>query len=257
TTLWCLRQVRERHWADEQRPTGSFLREYLRVLANKPFRLLLISYTVGAFGAALPATLILYYVEHVLGASLSAANGFLILYFLIGFLCLPGWVWLAGKMGKKEAWLTAMAINTGAFAGVYFLGAGDLFWYGVLVALSATGYGATLAIPSSMQADVIDFDEYLHGTRKEGQFIGLWAVAKKLAAALGAGIALVILGMTGYAANAEQSETTIEALRILYAGVPCLCNFLAIAIAWRYPISEASFHEMRAAIDARATPPEL
>ena len=55
---------------------------------------------------------------------------------------------------------------------------------------------------------------------------------KKLSAALGAGIALPILAYAGYVPNAEQSESTVFALRFLYAGVPCICNFIAIIIAW-------------------------
>ena len=78
-----------------------------------------------------------------------------------------------------------MAINTGAFAGVFFLGPGDAAIYGILVFLSGIGFGATLAIPSAIQADVIDYDELLTGERREGQYIGLWSISKKFAAAMG------------------------------------------------------------------------
>ena len=175
---------------------------------------------------------------------------------IVGFLFLPAWVWIAGKVGKKEAWLAAMLVNTGAFAGVFLLGPGDFYWYGILVACSALGYGATLALPSSMQADVIDLDELEHGTRKEGQFTGLWSIAKKLSAALGAGIALKVLGSTGYRPDAVQNSETIFALRAMYAGVPCLCNFAAILIAFRYPITEELHRDIRRQIDLRAAAAE-
>ena len=71
-----------------------------------------------------------------------------------------------------------MAINTGAFVGVFFLGPGDAAIYGILVFLSGIGFGATLAIPSAIQADVIDYDELLTGERREGQYIGLWSISK-------------------------------------------------------------------------------
>jgi glycoside/pentoside/hexuronide:cation symporter, GPH family len=78
-----------------------------------------------------PATLIFYYVEYVLGAR---ADLFLALYFVVGIVCLPGWIVLARRFEKKQAWLAAMAINTGAFLGVFFLGEGQTVAYGVLVA---------------------------------------------------------------------------------------------------------------------------
>jgi GPH family glycoside/pentoside/hexuronide:cation symporter len=52
---------------------------------------------------------------------------------------------------------------------------------------------------------VIDYDELISGLRREGMFIGIWSIAKKLAAALGVGISLYVLGYMGYEPNVEQS----------------------------------------------------
>ena len=239
--VWiCLMNVRERDWALEKRMQVSIGQGLKQIIKNRPFVILLTAYTVSAFGAALPATLILFYVEDYLGSNYGSA--FLMLYFLIGFLCLPLWVRAAKRVGKKEAWITAMLLNSVAFMAVFFLKKGDLTSYTLLVALSAIGYGATLAIPSSMQADVIDYDESLHGSRREGQFIGLWSIAKKLSAALGVGIALIVLDFVGYQEGAaSQSQEALLGLRFLYSALPCLCNFAAVIIAWKYPIDEAMF----------------
>jgi GPH family glycoside/pentoside/hexuronide:cation symporter len=130
-----------------------------------------------------------------------------------------------------------MALNTFAFSGVYFLGAGDEWQYGILVVFSGLGFGATLALPSAIQADVIDYDEYLTGQRQEGWYIGVWSVAKKLTAAVGAGAGLTILGAVGYQPGAEHPPEVIHALKSLYALVPSLCNAAAFAIALAFPIS--------------------
>ena len=216
---------------------------------NRPFIILLISYIVAAFGSNLPATLILYYVEYVLQSK--QADLFLLIYFVTGVLFLPGWIYMARKLEKKVTWLAAMAINTGAFTGVFFLGPGDVHIYGVLVFLSGIGFGATLAIPSAMQADVIDYDELLSGQRREGQYIGIWSIAKKLAAALGVGVALSVLGAVGYTPNVEQSEQVQFTLRVLYALVPSLCNIAAFVIALAYPVSRRIHKDILAAIGER------
>ena len=130
-----------------------------------------------------------------------------------------------------------MAVNTGAFTGVIFLGPGDEGWYGILVFLSGVGLGATIALPSAMQADVIDYDELLTGDRREGQYIGLWSIAKKMAAAVGVGVGLSTLGLAGYVPNAPQPEEVRLTLRVLYALVPSVCNLAALAIALSYPIT--------------------
>jgi len=220
---------------------------FLAVFQNRPFLILITAYTISAFGSNLPATLILYYVEYVLKAP--NAEGFLLIYFLTGILFLPLWIMISRKMGKKRAWIISMGINTGSFLGVFFLGPGDAFVYGVLVFLSGTGFGAGLVLPSSIQADVIDYDQLLTGQRREGRYIGLWSIAKKLSAALGIGIGLLLLGNTGYSPNMDQSESTVMALRVLYALVPCLCNILAIVIICFYPITEKRHARIRREIE--------
>ena len=243
---WCVRRIKERQWEEAQRPKDGLVASVKGVFRNRPFRILLSAYVIGAFGAELPATLLLFYVPYVLKSTHS--EEYLGLYLLVGLVFLPMWIKLSGKFGKKQAWLGGMFINTAAFAGVFFLGAGDEKLYAILVVMSAIGYGATLAIPSSMQADVVDYDEMLTGERKEGQFIGFWLVAKKLVRALGAGLGLAALDMAGYVPNGEQPESALFALRLFYAGVPCLCNFLSIIVAWRYPIDQKLYDEVRARI---------
>jgi GPH family glycoside/pentoside/hexuronide:cation symporter len=110
--------------------------------------------------------------------------------------------------------------------------------YGILVALSGVGFGATLALPSAIQADVIDYDEYLTGRRQEGWYIGVWSVVKKLTAAVGVGVSLAILGRMGYVAGTAQPPEVVQTLKILYALVPCLCNAVAFVVALSFPISE-------------------
>lgn len=219
------------------------------MLANRPFMILLVSYTVSAFGNNLPATLILYYVEYVLQSQ--HADLFLLLYFVFGILFLPAWLRISHTIGKKRSWILSMCVNTGAFIGVFFLGPGDGHIYGILVCLSGIGFGATLALPSAMQADVIDYDELISGKRREGQYVGLWSVSKKLAAALGVGIALAVLGVLGYEPGVEQSPHVLLSLRVLYALVPSLCNLAALLIAIIYPISAARHEDIKRAIAER------
>jgi GPH family glycoside/pentoside/hexuronide:cation symporter len=215
---------------------------------NRPFMILLTAFTISALGSNLPAALILYYVQYVLEAS--HADFFLMAYFVTGIVFLPLWIRIAASIGKKTAWLLSMAINTAAFLGVYFLNAGDEWIYGILVVASGIGFGATLALPSSLQADVIDYDEMVSGRRREGQYMGMWSVAKKLSAAVGVGTGLTVLGLVGYVPNVEQSETVKWVIRSFYALIPSICNLAAIAIALFYPLSGEIHRKIIDAIDA-------
>jgi GPH family glycoside/pentoside/hexuronide:cation symporter len=249
TALWCVLSIKEK--AAEAKASrfglGSGIRQ---VMHNKPFIILLAAYTISAIGNNLPATLILFYVQYVLQSDL--ADLFLMVYFVTGIIFLPAWIWISRRTGKKAAWLASMAVNSGAFLGVFFLGPGDEVIYGILVFLSGIGFGATLAIPSAIQADVIDYDELLTGERREGQYIGWWSISKKMAAAVGIGAGLSLLGMAGYVPNAEQSENVRLMLRSLYALVPSLLNLAGLAIAFFYPISDKIHADIRKAIQDKA-----
>ncbi len=245
TCLWCVKILKENKIAPGKKHISIFT-GIKYTFKNRPFLILLAAYTVSAIGNNLPATLILYYVQYVLNSP--SADLFLLLYFVTGIAFLPLWIKIAGRFGKKNAWLSAMAINTGAFTGVFFLGAGDTLMYGILVFLSGTGFGATLALPSSMQADVIDYDEMMTGERREGQYVGIWSFAKKAAAAFGVGIGLTILGISGYEPNTAQNQSVMFTLRVLYALVPCICNAAGFMIALFYPITGSKFKEIRDSI---------
>jgi glycoside/pentoside/hexuronide:cation symporter, GPH family len=221
------------------------------IWTNKPFRVLTLAYAVAAFGTNLPATLILYYVEYVLHDT--QAELYLLLYFLTGMLCLPLWVRIARIWGKKEAWMAAMAVNAGAFMGVFFLGPGQTSSFAILVAASGIGFGAGMTLPASMQADVIDYDELLSGQRREGAFIGLWSIIKKSASALGLGLALPLLAMAGYVPGREQPEAVLLLLRFMYAGLPSLCAVAAILIFFAYPLGAKEHAGIRQRLNDRRT----
>ena len=245
TAWWCVLAIQERapHVSQSHLSLMSGFRQIVR---NRPFMVLLLAYTISAIGNNLPATLILFYVQYVLRSEL--ADFFLLLYFATGVMFLPGWIYISRRTGKKTAWLASMAVNSGAFLCVFFLGPGDAWIYGILVFVSGIGFGATLALPSAIQADVIDYDELLTGERREGQYIGWWSISKKLAAAVGIGVGLSILGMAGYKPNEEQSQTVLMVLRILYALVPSILNLLGLVIALAYPINDDTHTRIKQAI---------
>src|SRR5262249_6612754 len=149
----CALVVPERPLA-EAPPRSPWERAALRsMLGNRPFRIVLLAYFVNAIGSNLPGTLMPYYVADYLRSEHDVGY-YLALYFTVGIVVLPGWVWLSRVLDKRVTWLAAMAVNSGAFFLVAFLRPHQDAAYGAVVALSGVGFAATVAIPSSLQADV-------------------------------------------------------------------------------------------------------
>jgi Na+/melibiose symporter-like transporter len=109
-----------------------------------------------------------------------------------------------------------------------------------------------LSLPSSIQADVIDVDTAASGDQRSGAYFAAWSLATKLALALAAGIAFPLLGYFGFDAEnvASTSEQSIQVLVILYAGVPIVLKFCAVALIWNFPLDRAQQEQLSAIIRA-------
>lgn len=225
-----------------------------RGLRKSPFAVLLAAYTIAALGNNLPGALATYYATYVLG--IENVGFYLVAFLAAGLLALPLWNLAARRFGKKRAWLAALAVNTVPFACVFPLGRGDTALFATLVVLSGVGAIATVALAPSMQADAIDHDELVSGQRRDGQLIGLWMIAEKLAAAAGVGLALPLLGAVGYQPNVEQTPAVLLTLRLLYVVVPCVCNALAFVVLLAYPIDRAAHLAITEALAQRRSEAE-
>lgn len=261
--------VRERPgFAD--RTSNPFAPGVRRALRNRPFRILLATYVVSSITGAIPGTLMPYYNAYVLRPENEAAwlAIFLGVYFSAAFICLPGWVVLARRVGKKTAWLTSFFMGITGGAGLFFLGPGDLAPAAFLVAWAGSSFGAGLFLGPAMQADVIDYDELYTGRRREAQYSAFWGMLPKLVAIPSAAVPIAILGSIGYIPNQPQTPEVVFAIKAIFALAPATCALLAFLIALRFPISErvhrqilngiAHHREGRPAIDpltGQAVPP--
>lgn len=205
---------------------------------NPRFRPLLVIFVLNGIAAAIPATLVLFFIEDVVRRpDLTAV--FLIAYFAAGAAGLPLWVWLARRWGKGRAWLASMGVAIAAFVWAFFLPPGGAAAYGVICVLSGLALGADLALPPSMIADVIDADEASGRGRNEGAYFGLWSLATKMNLALSAGIALPLLQAFGYAPRADNAADSLLVLAGVYALLPCVLKALAAVALLASPFCRA------------------
>jgi Na+/melibiose symporter-like transporter len=201
-------------------------RAMLKPFQNVLFNRLLLVFMFNGIAAAIPATLVLFFIEDVVQRPDWSAH-FLIAYFAAGALGMPLWVWLSSRIGKGRAWFVGMVLSIVAFVSAFLLGAGDAIPFMIICIMSGLGLGADLALPPSILADVIDVDEK-HGLgRNEGAYFGLWNLVTKMNLALAAGIALPALAMLGYQSKVTTSSQSLMYLSGIYALLPCVLKALA------------------------------
>ncbi len=233
------------------RPVAGFqggLAESLRsAWANRPFRRLLAAWTVNGIANGMPAVLFVLLCQHVLQAP-AAAGPILLVYFLSGIAGVPLWTWVARRIGKHRAWSWAMLATCAAFLPVMALGAGDVPAFLVICVASGLGLGADLALPPSMQADVVDLDELNTGEHRAGLFFAAWTMAQKAGNALAAGLAFGLLDLAGFSATGVNPPAQLLALAGLYCLMPVLLKLGAVLMVWNFPIDAAEQGRIRAAI---------
>ena len=192
--------------------------EGLRHMArNGPFVRLIAAYFINGLSNGIPATLFLYFVSERLGAP-DMRGPLLFVYFLAGLIGVPFAIRLAGRVGKHRAWCYAMLLNSALFALVPLLGQGDAAWFAAICFGTGLTVGADLALPSAIQADVIDVDTARSGEQRSGLYFATWSLSTKLSLALGVGIIFPLLGLFGFdpcAGRGQQRHCTCRADRDL------------------------------------------
>lgn len=192
------------------------------------FRRLLAVFLLNGTAAAIPATLLLFFVRDRLQTP-AAEPLFLASYFLAAAASLPLWLRLVARLGAARSWALGMALAIAAFAWAALLGPGD--WLGFLFVCLGSGFalGADLALPGAMLTRVIQ-QAGLAG-RAEGAFFGWWNGANKLNLALAAGLALPLLQALGYTPG-QRDATGLQALTLAYCLLPCLLKAAAAGLLY-------------------------
>jgi Na+/melibiose symporter-like transporter len=181
-------------------------------------------FMLNGLASAVPATLVLFFVQDRLQAPKTMEPLFLGLYFAAGALSFPLWLKVIDRIGLLRTWALGMALSVLAFVSVISLGAGDTTGFLLICALSGMALGADLTVPGALLNQLID--RCGERGRTDGAFMGWWNLATKLNLALAAGLSLPLLGLWGYAPG-QQDADAVLALSLAYGLLPCVLKLLA------------------------------
>lgn len=247
--------------ADFQNQTISNPFRVMKDVIRNPHALILLTVVgIEAFGAASVGLLVPYIIDYVLpeeSLPLSRALYFpaiLATYTLPQFLFAPLWIKLSNIVGKKQLWAASLWVTAGIFVCYYFsLAFPVLIWILSFLLGAAAGVGSV--IYPSIQADVIDYDEFHTGERKEGVYLAALNLVRKSAASVTALVTGIALQLVGFEPNVEQSQTTQDALRALFALLPAACYVFGGLLFIRFALNETEHDTIRKTIEARRDVP--
>ncbi len=246
---WMVFRVKERP-EYQGRGGASPFSAYRDVFRNRHARLLLVVFLAESLGVATINALTVYIAEYVVGTP-RLAPLYILLYMIPSAACVPFWVWISKRVGKKYIWMTSMLISAAGFGAMFLLQNGDVVLISVLAVILGIGGSAGAVVAPSIQADVIDFDELETGDRKEGAYFAAWNFVYKF----GVGLTLMLTGFvleaSGFAPTQVQSEDALFALKALYALFPLGCYLIATYLLSRFSLDEAEHARIRRELDER------
>jgi len=215
---------------DGQKQAGPVTAASIWLPFSRPdFRALLAVFIVNGIASAVPATLLLFFVQDRLQAPPSTEPLFLGSYFLSAAIAMPLWLRAVQRIGLARSWGLGMLLSIAVFVFAATLGAGDVTAFVLVCALSGVGLGADLALPGALLAGTIQASG--DRGRAEGAYFGWWNFATKLNLALAAGVALPVLDVLGYVPG-TRDEAALKTLTQAYCLLPCALKLIAAGLLY-------------------------
>ena len=118
----------------------------------------------------------------------------------------------------------------------------------------AAGCGGTIS--PSVQGDVIDYDEYRTGERKEGSYFAAWNFVFKSATGVMLLLTGFVLQASGFVPNQPQTMTVQVSMTTLYGLFPLVCYCVGAALFTRFKLDEKEHAKIRKVLDERAAASE-
>jgi glycoside/pentoside/hexuronide:cation symporter, GPH family len=170
---------------------------------------------------------------------------------LVALPVLPLWSWLAQKIGKRIAYLIAIAFWALIMVAAFFLPPMRIGLAMGLAVLMGFSYAAAHLLPDAIFPDVIDWEELQTGERHEGIYFGTKNFIRKLTTALAIFVTLQVLGWMGYQAPPEsatrfmQPDAVLTSIRILIGPFSLLMLIGLMVVTWFYPLNRIRYERMQ------------
>jgi len=227
------------------------------VWSNRHARLVIVVTFIENIGSAVIALLTLYVCQYVVGRP-SLAPLIILAYMIPSSLSVPIWIPLSRRFGKIRLWMFSMMLTGLSFGGMFALpfidGVADrtllIFVLAFFAGLSA-GCGGTIA--PSVQSDIIDFDEYQTGERKEGSYFAAFNFVQKSATGVMILITGWVLELSGFIPNVDQTQTVQIAIVTLYGLSPLICYTIGTILFSRFTLDAAEHDRIRSSIQSRTS----
>ena len=220
------------------------------LLKNRPWMILLImgvftlAYVIVRMGS------ILYYFKYYVGDA-ELASLFMVLGTVAVILGVASTQYLSKKFGKKKFYLFVMGASTLLTMVFYFIPNDQIILIFAVHILISFIMAPQAPLIWAMYADTADYSEWKNDRRATGLVFSAATFAQKIGMAAGGGLAGYLLAVFGFVANQEQSQETLDGIKLMMSFIPAVGSLIAFVAAFFYELDDDTMHKIEADLIAR------
>ena len=231
--LYCFMTMREpEDLPDDPRTRAPFWSDLVDVLPtllrNGPLIRVFFTITIGSICLGMFGKCVLYYFKYDLQRP-DLTVWALVLPAIMLIATTPVWVKIAAWRSKRDALAIGLAISLIGYLLFFFNISDALIVSAVAILLIGIGGAALPVMFWAMLPDTVEYGEAMTGVRAEARTFGYATFAQKAAVGINAALLGALLDVSGFEANAAQTEATLTAIKAIMALVPAAG---AAAILW-------------------------
>lgn len=250
TFLWCREMVVRTQPKVSLGETISTLRH------NKPLGYLCVAsffYLIGLFAVGGASA---YYAQYVLG-DIAWLGPITLVNVGISIVTAPFVPKLVDRFGKKSIFQWCGVLTVVGGVALFFTPAGLVVPALVFLAIKGIGGALINVVMFGLEADTVEYGEWVSGQRSEGATYAVFSFTRKITQSIGGAVGAWALALGGYlSATAAvptpvQPESAILSIRIVMGLLPAVTALIAMAVFWKYPLSDTRFRQIRDETEAR------
>ena len=217
----------------QQRKSGIFS-VVTTILVERKLRFFFLSQFFNAAANGIPGALFAFFVIHKLQRE-DLVGALMLIYLVSGVLAVPLWIKVGKYFKKSDLWCFSMFLSMSVFLLVFFLDAESVFLFSFICIFTGVCVSADSALPTSIQADLLDEDLKRTNSNRSGTFFSILSVINKSAAAFSGGFVLLFLYAMDFDPLGDNSEEVLFWLTCLYAIAPITLKIFPLLLMFGYP----------------------
>lgn len=231
---------------------ADFFREMWSLMKMKPYLLVIICALFTNVYLTLFNSNLLYFVTYNMGMSETQASALFTAMNIVSIAFIP-FITKAVAIFSK----TTVFVGCTLFSGIVmilarFVNISSVLMGCVYVALVGVGTCAYWMCVFNFLYDVIDYDEFKNGKKRDGIIMSYYSFLLKLGGAAAAGIQGILLQNSGFSAGlAVQPEGVKSMIGLLFTVLPGICMVFAGLAIVATPLKDKKMDALRASLEKR------